>query len=264
MVDAEHAQTARLREAPRQEDAWRGRAGEFRPHCRAEERDPAIDAVLEHVRPDDTVIDIGAGGGRIAIPVARHCRQVVAVEPSGAMRSQLEAQAAGAGVGNIMIVPSTWEDAAVEPADIVLCCHVLYAVREPELWVRKMAAKARRRVIVVMFHRPVPPNMHPLWEPVYGEKRLQLPAMAHFERLLQEMGIRYRKRMLPEREDRAYPDFDAALERAARHLYLLPGSSRYRRLEQVLKESLVETPGGLQLRWAQPMTPGLITWTTGR
>ena len=264
MVDAHHAQTARLREAPRQPDAWTRRAGEFRPHRRADEKDPAIDAILEHVRPEDTVLDVGAGGGRLAIPIAQRCREVVAVEPSEAMRAQLESQAAGLGVSNITTVASGWEEAVVEPVDIVMCSHVLYAVREPELWVRKMCASARHRVFVLLYHRPVPPNMHQLWEPVHGEKRLQVPALAHFEALLTEMGIQYEKTMLPERPDRGYADFDAALQRAARHLYLVPGSEKHGRLEQALRQSLVEAVGGLQLRWASPMLPGLITWATTR
>jgi len=263
MVDAQRAQTARLREATPERDGWRRRAKEFRPHRRVEEKDPAIDAVLEHVRPEDTVLDIGAGGGRLAIPIARHCREVVAVEPSEAMLAQLGAQVAELGVSNVRTVASTWEDAVVEPADIALCCHV-YGLYGPEPWVRKMEAHARRRVIVIMFHRATPPNMHPLWAPVHGEKRLQTPALTHFERLLTEMGIRYEKTMLPDRADRGYADFDAALSRAARHLFLVPGSEKHRRLERALRESLIETPDGLQLRWAVPMTPGLVTWTVTR
>jgi len=263
MVDAHRAQTERLREAVPERDAWKRRAREFRPHRRAEEKDPAIDAILGYVRPGDTVLDIGAGGGRLAIPIARCCAEVVAVEPSEAMLAQLEAQAAEAGVTNIKTVASTWEEAVVEPADIAMCCHV-YGLYNPESWVRKMEASARRRVIVIMFHRSTPPNMHPLWEPVHGEKRLQTPALSHFERLLAEMGIDYDKTMLPERPDRGYADFDAALQRSTRHLFVVPGSEKQERLKQALRESLVETPDGLQLRWASPMMPGLITWTTVR
>ena len=263
MVDAHNAQTARLREATPERDGWRRRAKEFRPHRRVEEKDPAIDVILEHVRPEDAVLDIGAGGGRLAIPIARHCRKVVAVEPSEAMLAQLEAQAAELGVSNIRTVASTWKEAVVEPADIALCCHV-YGLYNPESWVRKMEAHARRRVIVIMFHRPTPPNLHPLWVPVYGERRLQSPALSQFEGLLTEMRIQYEKTMLPERPDRGYADFDAALQRAARHLFLVPGSEKHRRLERALRESLVETPDGLQLRWAEPMLPGLVTWSTTR
>jgi len=264
MVEAHHAQTERLREVPPQRDAWTRRARDFRPHRSAEERDPALDAILEHIRPEDTVLDIGSGGGRLAIPVARRCREVVAVEPSESMRAQLEGQAAAADVSNVSIVASGWEEAVVEPADVALCSHVLYGVMAPEPWIRKMGDSVRRRVMILMFHRPVPPNMHPLWAPVYGETRLETPALAHLERLLSEMGIRHEKTMLPERPDRGYADFDSALQTATRRLFLEPGGERQKRLEQVLRESLVETPRGLQLSWAEPMLPGLVTWTTGR
>jgi len=261
MVEAEHAQTARLRGVEPGSDHWKGYSRRFRAQRDHEEMDPATAGILEHVRPEDTLMDVGAGGGRLTIPIAQHCRHVVAVEPSEAMRAQLEAQAAEHGVTNITVVPSTWEEAEVDPVDILLCCHVMYAVFEPEQWVRKMSAHAKREVVVLLFHRPVPPNMHPLWEPVHGEKRLELPAMAQFEKLLAEMGIDYEKRMLPEREDRGYADLEEAVERGTRRLFLEPGSEKQQRLEQALRESLVETPAGLQFSWAQPMMPGLITWT---
>lgn len=263
MVEAEHAQTDRLREAMPQRDHWRGRAKEFRVHRRRREKDPAIDAALEYIRPDDVVIDVGAGGGRMAIPLAQACRELIAVEPSEAMREQMATQMKEAGVSNITVVPSTWQEAAVEPADVVFCSHVMYAVHDPEPFVFKMIEKAKRRVLVVLFHRPVPPNMHPLWEPVHGEKRLQLPAMTQFERMVNELGIEYDKKMLPERDDRTYENLDAAIERAMRHLYVVPGTEKYDRLVRALEEGLVETPNGLQLRWAAPMTPGVITWATG-
>lgn len=262
MVDAHLTQTDRLRQAMRQEDEWQGRSKGFRPHRRDRDKDPAIDAVLEYVQPEDTVIDVGAGGGRLAIPMAQRCRRVIAVEISEAMRSELAAQASELGVENVTIVPCTWQEAEVEPADLVLCSHVLYAVRDIEPWVQKMAAKAIRRVVAVVFDRTVPPNMHALWEPVHGEKRLQLPSMTQFEALLSELGIEYDKRMLPERQDRTYASLDDAVTRAVRHLHVVDGTEEHDRLRAALEDGLVDIQGGMQLRWATPMKPGLITWAT--
>ncbi len=46
--------------------------------------------VLPHLQPSDRVLDIGAGAGRHAVYLAQQVAHVVAVEPSFAMRQQLE------------------------------------------------------------------------------------------------------------------------------------------------------------------------------
>src|SRR5450631_372650 len=87
MVRAHQAQSQRLRDpdwhagldyTPPSVDSFRA------------DRERADDArVLEVLRsltqPADVVVDVGAGAGRFAIPLARRVREVVAVEPSGAM-----------------------------------------------------------------------------------------------------------------------------------------------------------------------------------
>ena len=51
--------------------------------------EPALDALLAMATPDETWLDIGAGAGRYALPLALRVREVVAVEPSGGMRRAL-------------------------------------------------------------------------------------------------------------------------------------------------------------------------------
>ncbi len=44
--------------------------------------DPVLEALRRHAQPDDTWLDIGAGAGRYALPMARSVREVVALDPS--------------------------------------------------------------------------------------------------------------------------------------------------------------------------------------
>ena len=90
MVLEEMAQAERVRStADRPADFWQALAGRFRASADVRP-DPAVDALAALIGPDDRVIDVGAGGGRHAIPLARRCRDVVAVKPSPAMRAITE------------------------------------------------------------------------------------------------------------------------------------------------------------------------------
>ncbi|TMF02817.1 MAG: class I SAM-dependent methyltransferase [Chloroflexi bacterium] len=96
--EALHAWAARVRANREQVDRFREAsptdfyapiAGMFRsdPHRRDE---PTLELLRSLVLPTDTVIDIGAGGGRYALPLALVTREVVALEPSEGMRRVLQ------------------------------------------------------------------------------------------------------------------------------------------------------------------------------
>ncbi|MBR4685571.1 MAG: class I SAM-dependent methyltransferase [Candidatus Methanomethylophilaceae archaeon] len=58
---------------------------------------------------DDTCLDIGCGTGRLAIPLAKTCRKVTAIDGSQPMLDALRAETEVCGVSNIDIVHSTWQ-----------------------------------------------------------------------------------------------------------------------------------------------------------
>ncbi|MFQ6030781.1 MAG: class I SAM-dependent methyltransferase, partial [Dehalococcoidia bacterium] len=177
MVEEEHAQSEAMRgAAPTPEDHWRPYAANFRADPRRAD-DPMVQHLLRFLGPDDTLMDVGAGGGRLALPLALHCRDVVAVEPSASMASLLMQQAQDSGIHNVSLVRSLWEDAEVEPADLVLCSHVVYAVREIDAFIRKLDYHARHRVVVIVYNAPPQSQIYPLWQRVHWQERLALPSL---------------------------------------------------------------------------------------
>ncbi len=87
-----------------------------------------LDHVMSYVRPDSTVLDIGAGTGTYALPLAGVARHLTAIEPSPAQASQLRDAAQRGDVRNISIIQRRWEDlAAGQPGvhDVVLAAHSL-------------------------------------------------------------------------------------------------------------------------------------------
>jgi SAM-dependent methyltransferase len=261
-VVAEREQAERLREGSPEPDFWRRLARRFTPRASSEGPDPTVAAVAGLLRPPDTLLDVGAGGGRLAVPLARHCRSVVAVEPSEGMRKQLADSAASHGMTNIETVPSDWLSARVQRADVVLCAHVLYAIDDVEPFVEKLVRHATRRVAVVLQPRPPMSNFYPLWRLVHGEYRKSLPSLPEFLELLQSWRVQYDVLQLAGGDLNLFADFDDAVDYSIQRLFLQPGSAKAGRLVEVLKEVLVESDGGLRFRWSRPFRPRIVTWST--
>ena len=261
MIIAEHAQTDRIR-GPRPDDHWTQYARNFKddPHRTGDEM---VDALRSHLRPEDTLIDVGAGGGRLALPLALSCRQVIAVEPSPSMCAVLRETAGEFGIENVSITEATWADASVEPAEVVMSSHVVYVIQEIEPFVRKMESHARRLVLGVLFQSPPQAQMAGLWEEVHGEERLRLPCLPEFLPVLEELGIRATVTELAARHQGGFGSFEEARDSLTRRLYVRPDTEEMERLERVLADSLHQADGEWRIKGSRPLTPCIVAWETG-
>ena len=133
--------------------------------------DPTLDALRALVTPEDTVLDVGAGGGRYSLPLALHAREVIAVEPSEAMRSVLAEGMAEHGIDNIRVVETTWPCDEPLRADVALISHVGYDIEDFGPFLDAMEGAAGRLCVAAMLSRPPPSRADPFWEAVHGEPR---------------------------------------------------------------------------------------------
>jgi len=261
MVEDEHAQSDRIREEAPSDDFWRPVAHRFVPPKKGESTpDDTVKKLAGLISPSDSVLDVVAGGGRLAVPLAQYCSHATAVEPSEAMREQLVATANAWDVTNLDVVASTWEDAVVDPHDLVVCAHVVYTVTGIEGFVRKLVEHVRKRVALVSFERPASATYLPLWSYVHGEERIELPTLPQIELLLSEMSINYEKLFLKEWISRPFASREQALVECQARLFVIPGSEKSEKLEAVLEDSLDVVDGGFRLKWAEPHRPLIVTW----
>lgn len=261
LVEAEHAQSERMRGAiPPPKDHWRPFAQQFRADPRRTD-DPLVNRLLQEVEPHHTLMDVGAGGGRLALPLATKCAKVVAVEPSASMCQVLRDQASESGIENVNLVESGWDEAQVEPVDIVLCAHVLYVIAGIESFVRKLEAHAKEKVLVVLFQAPPQTQIYPLWELVHGEKRIPLPSLPQFREVLSQLSIEAHVDMLEQLPARGFEDRERALEQLTDRLYLAPGTSQLTKFEEILPDLLQETDNGLIIKGSEPLRPALVSWS---
>lgn len=261
MVDAEHAQSERAMrtQPPPAHDQWAPRAGRFAAAMqRVVQPDPLMRALLPHLRPADTVLDIGAGSGRHALYLATQVARVVALEPSAAMRAQLEQRLASQPQPNVSVVAQVWPAPAGITGDVAIAAHVVYAVREIGPFLLAMRAAARRGCFLAASVRPPSFMAAPFWERVYGEARLPLPGALECLGALHQLGIPAQAALLPA-TPYSFADADEALADLRARLYLPLASPHDAALRAALDELLERDAEG-RLVPRTPAPPVAAIW----
>ena len=258
-VESHHAQSLRvMNEAQRTGDFWKSHAAGFRADPRRTD-DEALNAIAALTPRDSTLLDVGGGAGRFAVALAFRCAAATVVDPSESMLDQLREAASEAGRDNVSAVFAEWQDADVESADVVLCSHVVYGVADIEPFLAKLNAHANKRVILLSFVLSPQSWIAPLWEPVYGERRIDLPGLPELVNVLWEMGFYPNVRMLTPSPPQTFESVDAAIENLSGRLWITDDAV-HRRLEDSIADHLEPVDGGYRVRGVGAVRQGLVWW----
>lgn len=185
MVRERAAQKAAIA-TPLSESRWAAYAPSYRfdPH-RAPE--PSLAAVLELARPDDRIVEIGGGAGRIGLPLALHGHSLINVEPSAAMREQFNACVAEHGIANVDAVARTWP--ADISGDLIVSADVIYFVEEIAAFISAMHERAKREAVILTWTVP-PPNVNAeLFRLALGVDEAPAPGIDELLPVLEDLGI---------------------------------------------------------------------------
>jgi SAM-dependent methyltransferase len=256
-VRANREQVEQFREAS-PADFYAPVAGMFRDDPRRRD-DPTLERLRTLVQPDDVVLDIGAGGGRYALPLALACREVIAIEPSEGMRKVLAESLAEFGIQNVQSVDGRWPgDATGIAGDVALISHIGYDVEDIGPFLDAMESAARRLCVAVLLSEPPPTQADNFWPAVHGVERAVLPSLPEFLTLLLARGKLFEVQLV-DRSPQAFDQPEAPLPFLRQQLWTAPGSDKDRRLEAALRERLQERDGRYALSWA-PVPVGIVTW----
>jgi Protein of unknown function (DUF938) len=258
-VRANREQVERFREAT-PKDFYAPIAGMFRADPRRND-DPALEALRAIVRPTDTLLDIGAGGGRYALPLALECREVIAIDPSEGMRGVLTASMAEHGIHNIRVMDGRWPAAADGvQGDVALISHLGYDVEDIGPFLDGMEASAHRQCVAVLLSQPPPTEADRFWPEIHGVARASLPSLPEFLTLLTARGRLFEVRLV-DRSPQSYSEPAQGLAWLRQQLWTAPGSEKDQALERLALNRLVERDGRYALNWTS-VPVGVVTWTS--
>ena len=185
LAAAYHAQRAKFSPPS---DMWASCARNFKPDLSAP-LNPFIAKVASYLRPDDVLLDIGGGAGRLSLPLANQCREVICVDPSQGMGDVFEAVVTDAGVANARFVLGGWPDTPNVEGDVALVAHVTYFVPEIAPFLERLNVATRRRVVVGARSVPPPNQVAPFFRLVRGEELAPVPGPRELLDVLTEMNI---------------------------------------------------------------------------
>jgi SAM-dependent methyltransferase len=182
----------------------RENAARYDAHATREydERVRATIAGLDLTR-DFRVLDIGAGPGTLAIPLAPLVKEVTAIEPGAGMVAVLNEHLRRNQIPNITCVQKLWEDVdplrdLQGPYDIVIASLSL-TMEDIRAALEKMDAVARHAVYLYWFaDMPFWERMYAdLWEPLHNSPYFPGPKANCLWNVLYQTGIYANVEMLP-------------------------------------------------------------------
>jgi SAM-dependent methyltransferase len=253
--------------------------------------DPVLNRLLALAEPADTWLDIGAGAGRYALPLARAVREVVAIDPSPGMLATLATEIDHWHIKNIRTVGGRWPEwtpelgaalaadmggeqgvasgspaassphAAATPdwpaVDVALMAHVGYDIEAIGPFVDAMNRVARRRCVAVLMEHSPASVADPFWPPIQGEPRVALPALPEFLAFLLARGCLFEV-VLTVRSPRRWASRSDLAQFLRRGLWLAPDSPKARRLDALLEGQPLESDGSLVIDHGQRI--GIVSW----
>jgi molybdenum cofactor cytidylyltransferase len=226
--------------------------------------EPILGALLARTRPDDRWLDIGAGAGRYALPLALRVAEVVAVEPSEGMRAALAELQQEHGIPNVRAIADRWPPDPAGPAagiaaDGGLIAHIGYDIEAIGPFLDAMEAATRRVCVAILMERQPSSVADPFWPPIHGEERVALPALPELVALLQARGTEPQVEPF-DRPPRGFESLEELHGFVRRQLWLVAGGPKDRQLGELVAGRATERDG----RWSldtRPLATGLVTWT---
>ncbi len=214
--------------------------------------------VRELLGASGTLLDVGAGTGRLSVPIAGEGFPVTAVEPDEAMAEGLAAEAKELGI-TVRRVAAMWPDAAGEagPHDVVLCANVVYNVPDLPPFLKALHAAAVRGVVVELTPSHPWTHLTSYYRAVHDHQLPVVPTADTFCDVVTEtLGI------TPERIDwsrggvHRFADLQELIAYYGRRL-LVP-AERAEELMRVLGPDVREEDGWLVL--GDPVRPSVTVW----
>lgn len=173
---------------------WDDRAASFNKIASATSDEVRKNVDVLGILPSDTVLDMGAGTGRYAVPLAEKAGRLTVLEPSKGMLAYLEENMKNAGISNYSVINKKIEDLEIGEDlmvhDIVFASNSL-GFDDLRAGLEKLDAAAKRMVNILWFAGPARHTPDPGLQERLGIESadISMPDYLTIVHVLHQMGI---------------------------------------------------------------------------
>ena len=241
------------------QDFWEGMAQNFKDDP-FRKGDPVIDRLEQEFAECRTLVDIGGGAGRLALPLSLSREAVTVVDSSKSMLAELQDSCEEAKIENVSSVFGLWEDAVIDIHEGALCSHVTYGIENIGKFLENVNQYASKRVVIIAFMKSPQAHLESLWREVHEEERVHLPGVPELMDVLWQLGIAPELNIIEHLGPHIYGSGKDAISDLRRRLYVNQGTRKDEILTRVLKSDLKPTEQGMELANSDGRISCLISW----
>lgn len=223
--------------------------------------DPVTGPLVRSLLPaSGSLLDVGAGTGRLSLPVAQEGRRVVAIEPNDAMADELERLGARCSAP-VTVVRRRWPEAAAAAGrhDVVLTANVVYDVGDIAPFLETLQGSATRAVVLELTRRHPWHGLRGYYRTLHGVHLPDGPTVDDLVAVVAEiLGLVPQRRDWPSPRS---PTFEtrAALLELYRTRLCLP-EDRSAELAELIGDDIEETTAGVFVLRTPPAGMSTLWW----
>jgi len=166
-------------------ERWNGRAKQFAENAVSSEARSRLQELLGWLEQNGAlkkgfkVLDVGAGSGRYAIPMAKMGCEVTALEPAAAMVEQIRERMALENITNIKILNKPWQALDLESEKMLGQFDLVFASMTPGIQgpddILKMIRASRSACYLSSHTRDRWHHLDKVWKDIFGQAMPEAP-----------------------------------------------------------------------------------------
>jgi SAM-dependent methyltransferase len=253
------AQRAKRSAHKRDDQFWDKRAPSF---AKAASETDYAKKFLKILKPQPhwNVLDMGCGGGTIAVPLSKMVSSVTAVDFSAKMLDALRSRYEAEGIGNITTLQGSWEDdwgkLGVKDYDVAIASRSLVS-DDMLISIIKLNTVARKRVYLVTLVGDGPYDrriFEAIGRPLHSE-----PDYIYTYMMLYQMGIFANVTFIEEIRNRTYKDMAEAIE-STKWMFQDMTPEEEKKLVTYVKDNLVLQAGSWKFSYKRLVRWAVMWW----
>ena len=240
-------------------DFWEKRAPAFADHAK-KTRYANEFLKLMTPEPDWTILDMGCGGGSLAIPLSPQVKKITAVDFSPSMIAIVKRICGEKNITNIETILGEWDDnwsrLGIGTYDVAMASRSLRA-ENCEPYIRKLMYAARRRIYI-----SAPVGSGPIDTRMLefaGRKTSHKSDYRQFLSVFEKLDIRVNLDFIEENHSNRWPSLEDAIK-DNHWMFFGITPEEEEKLRIYMKENLIQTDSGVQLEYERICRWAVMWW----